>query len=111
MLMSYQKKEAIDLIKFRHDFTKSDAEKIKDELDYIICRGNAKLMIDLSELHSIDANAVGLLFYCAQKAKKRNGGLVLYKPHLNILSMFKMAQFENAFEVFFSNKSAVQALG
>ncbi len=110
MFMSYHKKDTFDIVKIRHDFTASDAEKIKGEFDYIICRGKAKLIIDLSELETIDQSAIELLFYCAEKTKKMHGGLVIYKPSESVISMFRVAQFKKSLRVYFSTKSATQAL-
>ena len=110
MLMICRKQQAVDIIKFTDDFTSHDANKIKNELEYFVCRGESKVMIDLSELKSIDLNAVSLLYHCALKASNRRGGMVLFNPRKKILSILKMARFENIFNVFFSSKLALQAL-
>jgi anti-anti-sigma regulatory factor len=110
MLMICKKQKEIDVIKFTNNFTSLDAEKIRSEMDYIICRGSSKLLIDLSEVKAIGLGALNLLYICALKTKKRNGGLVICKPQEEALKALGKAKFRHCFKLFSSKKLAIRSL-
>ncbi len=110
MIMIYSCKQQVEEVKLIDSFTGDDANQIEEEIDFIIHRGNSKLMIDMTELKSIDIKAAGFLFNCLKKTKRLDGGLVLINPGKKVRSVLKKLRLTDVFSVFFSRANAIKSL-
>lgn len=111
MLMMYRKKKQIDEIKLMLDFSANEVEHLRDEFNYIVNRGESLLLIDLSELNSIDKEALELLLDCSQKAKSKKGWLALVAPSKRIIETIRRHFPANFFRIFFTKEKAIAAMG
>ncbi len=89
MLMMYRTIKKVDEVKLTDAVSSDDAIKMESEITFIIQRGLAKLLIDLSDLQSINIDGVEVLARCNRHAIKRNGWLVLVNPSRHVRSLFK----------------------
>ncbi len=111
MLMMYRTVKQIEEVKFVNHLSSNDAKKIENEILFIIRRGLAKLLIDLTELQSIDRTGLELLEKCAKLARLRNGWLVLINPSLKIRNLVRQNYTSSIFPIHFSRQSAINAMG
>lgn len=110
MLMMYRTVKQIEEVKFIEDLSSDDAKKIENEILLIIRRGLAKLVIDLSELQSIDQTGLELIEKCAKLARLRSGWLVLINPSQKIRTLVKEKYSLSIFPIHFSSQSAIDAM-
>ena len=110
MLMTYSKISRVDHIKFINRFKESEVDKIGEELDGILMRGNSRLLIDLSESTSIDEKALAMLTRLSQKAVRRKGQMVLFRPSRKLVTLLRMTQLTATFEMSFSFHNALNVL-
>lgn len=110
MLMTYKKEQQIDLVKLMNNFSDNEVARVGREIDFILIRGQSRILIDVSELLNIGKGAVDMLLRLSQKATQRNGSMVLLNPSKQISSVLKLAKLECALKVFFCKQTAIQAL-
>ena len=110
MLMIYKKTEQIEDIKFTDHFTEIDAEIVREEMHYIVRRGASLLLVDMSELWSIDRKALEMLLECSELAKKKKGFLALLNPSQRALTSIRTFYPLSVFSIYFSRQKALSAL-
>jgi anti-anti-sigma factor len=106
----YRTVKKVEEVKFVDDLSSSDVLKIENEIIFIIKRGLARLVIDLSELRSIDQRALELLEKCAEFARERNGWLVLVNPNLNVRRLVRASYSSSIFPIHLSFQSAINSM-
>lgn len=111
MIMMYRKLDQIDEIKLTCNFHASDIEQVKNEFYYLIRRGESQLLIDMSELKSIDKEALEFLLKCEKKAKSQKGWLAFVCPTKNVVASMRSNFPCRLFTIFFSKEKAVAAMG
>ena len=111
MLMMYCKQKQVDEIKLMMDFCADEVDRLRDEFDYIVNRGESQLLIDLSELNSIDKEALEFLLDYSQTAKSKKGWLAFVAPTKGIVDSMRKHFPANLFRVFFTKEKAIAAMG
>ena len=110
MLMTYKKEQRVDLVKFMNNFSDDEVARVSQEIDFILIRGQSRILIDVSELVNIGKGAMAMLLRLSKKAAQRNGSMVLLNPSKQVSSILKLAKLECALKIFFCKQTAIQAL-
>ena len=111
MFMMYRKQHQIEEVNLSDCFTNADAIKVKHELEFIICRGSSKVLLDISELTSIEKNAVSLIYYCSQLCSKRNGQAIILNPTKSIMRILDASLSDFSLSYCFDRSLAMEKLG
>ncbi len=111
MIMMYRKSDQIDEVKLTREFRASEVEQVQKEFFYLVERGSSQLIIDMSELKTIDKEALELLLACERKAKSQKGWLAFVCPTKNVVASMRLNFPSRFFSIFFSKKKALLAMG
>lgn len=111
MIMMYRKFEQVEDIKLTNSFSASEIEQVKKEFYYLVERGESQLIIDMSELKSIDKEALEFLLKCEEKAKTQKGWMAFVCPTKNVIASMRLNFPSRFFTIFFSKKTAITMMG
>ncbi|MCW8876040.1 MAG: hypothetical protein OQJ89_12305 [Kangiellaceae bacterium] len=111
MFMMYKRLEKIEEVFLSDCFTNADAIKVRQELEFIICRGSSKLLLDISELNSIERKAASLIYYCSNLCSKRNGAAVILNPSKKVMSVLNSFYLKSPLSFSFDKNQAIERLG
>ena len=85
------------------------ASTFRDTIKDLAAKGNQKVLLNLGEVSYIDSSGIGVLVSTATNLKNESGSLKLVRLPEFIQRLFSMTKLENYFEVFSSEKDAVES--
>ena len=85
--------------------------KIRQLVDQALAEGKKKIVLDLSEVSSVDSSGIGEMVSCYTTVTKRGGtlGLLHLSPKIN--DILQVTQLITVFNVYDSEEEALAALG
>ncbi len=87
----------------------SNTPMLDEEMSKVLSEGKTKVIVDLSNLAYISSAGLRVFLSAVKKLKKSNGDLRLCGLSPNIMKIFKLAGFNKIFQIFDSEKEAVDS--
>jgi anti-sigma B factor antagonist len=85
-----------------------DCQRIEQEVEQLLGRGEKRLIFDLSRVSSVDSSGVGQIVKCFSKLKNSGGSLRLAGVQGMIASVLKMTRVDKVIGIY---PTAVEAAG
>ena len=100
------------VIKLRGKLSLGDAvDRLRETLDDLMGNGDSYVVLDLSEVPTIDSSGIGLLVKSLTSAKQLGGSVKLLNPSKFALQTLKMIGLLYLFEIFEDQQQAVASFG
>ena len=98
----------VKIIKLRGRLSLGEpVDRVRATLEDALNAGNNCIVLDLSELATVDSSGIGLLVMYLNNAKQRGGSLKLLNPSKFAVQTLKMIGLLNLFQVFQDQEEAV----
>ncbi len=110
MNILHERLNAVDIVKLAHRLTAADITAARYLINDIIRNGNAKLLLDISDLGFIDSRGLGLLVGSREEARKHKGDLFLLAPKPEVRALLELTRLDQVFRIFNNQTEAVIAL-
>ncbi len=75
------------------------APALREELTAHVHNGNKRLVIDLSEVESMDSTALGALVFALKAARKNGGDLRIAGPNERVVTLLKLTKLADLLKV------------
>lgn len=103
-----RKRGSVQVIQLRGPLRMGEAvDRFRQTLDEAATSGDNKVVLDLSEMPSIDSSGIGVLVKAMASAKQRGGALKLVNPSKFAVQTLRLVGVLNLFEIFQDEETAV----
>jgi anti-sigma B factor antagonist len=85
-------------------------EKFRHKLKELLDSGHIRLVLDCTELHTMDSTGLNAFIMALTDAQKKKGALTLLAPNERVLSVFQTTQLDEVFGVHQSLDEAVASV-
>lgn len=103
-----RKRANVQVIQLRGPLRMGEAvDRFRQTLDETATSGDNKVVLDLSEMPSIDSSGIGVLVKAMVSAKQRGGALKLVNPSKFAVQTLRLVGVLNLFEIFQDEETAV----
>ena len=82
-------------------------DRLSETMDELLNAGNARFVLDLQDVPTLDSSGIGLLVRFLTRAKQRGGTLKLLNPSKFAVQTLQMVRVLSLFEVFEDTQRAV----
>jgi anti-sigma B factor antagonist len=97
----------VKLVKLRGRLGLGQAvDSLRATMEDLIAAGDNRLVLDLSELATVDSSGIGLLSRFLTSTKQQGGSLKLVNPSKFVVQTLKLVGLLNLFEVFNDSQAA-----
>ena len=86
------------------------ARQFSSFLKELLDAGVSAVLVDMSEIDSVDSTGLGELVGYLQRFEKEGRRLALYRPHRRILSLLRLTRLDEIFLIFEDRSEAIAAL-
>jgi anti-sigma B factor antagonist len=86
-------------------------DRLRSTFEDLFASGENRLVVDITEMPTVDSSGIGLLTRFLTSAKQQGGSLKLVNPAKFVLQTLKLVGLLNLFEVFSDTQSAVASYG
>jgi anti-sigma B factor antagonist len=86
------------------------ARQFSSFLGSLLSAGVPAVLVDMSEIDSVDSTGLGELVGYLQRFEKEGRRLGLYRPHQRILSLLRLTRLDEIFLIFEDRTEAIAAL-
>ena len=102
----------VKVVKLRGKLSLGDAvERLRADLYELMANGDARIVLDLTEVPIIDSSGIGLLVKSLTSAKQLGGSIRLLNPSKFVIQTLKMIGLLSLFEVFVDPEQAMASFG
>jgi anti-sigma B factor antagonist len=106
--INMRKRASVQVIQLRGALRMGEAvDRFRQTLDEAATSGDNKVVLDLSEMPSIDSSGIGVLVKAMASAKQRGGALKLINPSKFAVQTLRLVGVLNLFEIFQDEETAV----
>ena len=95
-------------LKGRLTFGQEDLE-FRNDVERLLASGKIRLVFNLSGLHELDATGLGTILFARGQARNAGGNLAIVDSNPSHIELLIEAQMETTFEVFKSEREAVES--
>ncbi|GAB4339522.1 MAG: STAS domain-containing protein [Calditrichia bacterium] len=88
----------------------TDTVDLKEKIFLEIANGNARIVLDLSNVEEIDSSGLGALLFGKRQANAAKGDLVLLNANKKIKTILRIAQLSHVFVTFDKPEAAIDFL-
>ena len=100
----------VQVVRLRGSLTLgAPVDDLRQTLDHALNAGDARLVLDLSDVRWIDSSGVGVLVKSLTTAKQAGGSLKLVNPSKPALQTLKMCSLLPLFDIYAEEQEAVQS--
>lgn len=100
----------VHVVTLRGRFTLgAPVDEFRATTDTLMKAGNARFVVCLTEVPTMDSSAIGALIRLMTSSKKLNGDVKLVSPSKMVVQTLKIVGLLNLFEVFDNEQSAAQS--
>jgi len=85
------------------------ADSLKNLFDQLLQEDETQIVLNLSEVPSMDSSGIGVVVRGLTAMKERGGSIKLVQPTKMVLQTLKLVAVLNLFEVFDNEEDAVQS--
>lgn len=110
MNFTQRKVEQIQIISFAGSLTASQVAATRQQLQQLIQPQKAWILIDLSELHFIDAQGLSLLVFALRRCHQLHGELFLLKPSNMVRGLLELTRLQHSFIIYLDEQAALTHL-
>ena len=108
MDLSVLKQADVQVLRLRGRLTLGEAvDAFKSALDNSLAAGDAQIIVNVSEVPSMDSSGIGVLVRSQSSARAAGGSIKLVQPSAYTLKTLKMVGLLDLFEVYDSEEDAV----
>jgi anti-sigma B factor antagonist len=86
-------------------------DRLRSTFEDLLASGENRLVMDITEMPTVDSSGIGLLTRFLTSAKQQGGSLKLVNPAKFVLQTLKLVGLLNLFEVFSDVQSAAASYG
>jgi anti-sigma B factor antagonist len=105
-----RKRSDVQLIELRgHLRLGQPVDELRQSIDESMENGDARFVLNLAEVPTIDSSGIGLLVRTLATTKQRGGNLKLVQPSSFALKTLRLVGVLNLFEVFDDDETALQS--
>jgi len=90
--------EAIGVVRIKGALDRFSSPRLKDVLRRAVESGTNQLIIDLSELTSVDSSGLGILIVTLQRARRAGGGLRLASANQRLVAILRTMSLDQLFQ-------------
>jgi len=106
--INVRRRSNIQVVQLRGPLRMGEAvDRFRQTLDEAATSGDNKVVLDLSEMPSIDSSGIGVLVKAMASAKQRGGALKLINPSKFAVQTLRLVGVLNLFEIFQDEETAV----
>lgn len=110
MDINVRKHSDVFVIQLKGDLKIGDAvDALRQSVDDLLGGGDARLVLNLTQVPMIDSSGIGILVRTLTSAKQRGGSVKLVSPSKLALQTLKIVGLLNLFEVFDDETKAVSS--
>jgi len=103
---------SVKVIKLRGRLNLGDAvDSMQQTFDDLLAGGDARFLVDLGEVTTLDSSGIGLLVRCLTAAKQSAGAVKLLNPSKFAVQTLRMTGLLSLFEVFDNLEQAIASFG
>ena len=100
----------INILKLRGAFRLGPAvESFRGSVDEVLRDGGPKIIVDLTEVNSMDSSGIGALVRSQTSAKQQGGAIKLVNPSKLVVQTLKFVGLLNVFEVHPDDATAINS--
>jgi anti-sigma B factor antagonist len=100
--------DKVKIVKLRGDVRLGEpANQLNEAFREIFDSGEARIVLDLEEVPTVDSSGIGILVRGLTGAKQRGGALKLLKPTKFVVQSLKLVALLKLFEVFEDPQQAI----
>lgn len=108
MDINVRRRSNVQVVQLRGPLRMGEAvDRFRQTLDEAATSGDNKVVLDLSEMPSIDSSGIGVLVKAMASAKQRGGALKLINPSKFAVQTLRLVGVLNLFEIFQDEETAV----
>ena len=108
MDINVRRRSNVQVVQLRGPLRMGDAvDRFRQTLEEAATSGDNKVVLDLSEMPSIDSSGIGVLVKAMASAKQRGGALKLINPSKFAVQTLRLVGVLNLFEIFQDEETAV----
>jgi anti-sigma B factor antagonist len=97
----------VKIIKLRGRLSLGEpVDRLRATIEDLLNAGDARLVLDLAELATVDSSGIGLLARFLTSAKQQGGSLKLVNPSKFVLQTLKLVGLLNLYEIFADSQEA-----
>ncbi len=99
-----------EVLPLRGEIDLNEKPVVAAQLDPLIERKPAALILDLAEVSYVDSSGLALFIDALQRVQTYGGDLVLAALRENVRTVFEIARLDQVFRIFPTSDEAVRAL-
>jgi anti-sigma B factor antagonist len=84
---------------------------LRQIMDELLGEGRIKIILNLSEVESIDSSGIGELIHAYYSANTKDGRLTLLNPAKSLWEVLQLTQLSRVFEVYVDEGKALESFG
>ncbi len=108
MDINVRKRSNVQVIQLRGPLRMGEAvDSFRQTIDETVGAGDNQLVVNLTEMPTIDSSGIGILVKAMASAKQRGGALKLVNPSKFAVQTLRLVGVLNLFEVFEDEEAAV----
>ena len=112
MDIDVHKQSDVNILKLRGPFRLGPAvESFRGVVDDVLRNGGPKIIVNLTEVNSMDSSGIGALVRSQTSAKQQGGAIKLVNPSKLVVQTLRLVGLLNVFEVHADDAAAVQSFG
>jgi len=106
--INVRKRSNVQVIQLRGPLRMGEAvDSFRQTIDETVGAGDNQLVVNLTEMPTIDSSGIGILVKAMASAKQRGGALKLVNPSKFAVQTLRLVGVLNLFEVFEDEEAAV----
>jgi len=106
--ISIRTQDEVKVVKLRGDVRLgAPVDQLMGALDELFASSEARIVLDLEDVPTMDSSGIGALVRALTSAKKRGGSIKLLRPNKFVLQTLKMVALLKLFQVFETLEEAV----
>jgi len=106
------KQSDINILKLRGPFKLGPAvESFRNSVDPILRESSPKIIVNLTEVNSMDSSGIGALVRSQTTAKQQGGAIKLVNPSKLVVQTLRFVGLLNVFEVHPDENAAIASFG
>ena len=110
MDIKVEKQSGINILKLPGAFRLGPAvESFRASVEQVLSDGGPKIVIDLTEVNSLDSSGIGALVRSQTSAKQKGGAIKLVNPSKIVVQTLTFVGLLNVFDVLPDNNAAVDS--
>ena len=99
--------EGVQIVTLIGSFVSAETTKVRHQLNQLLETHSPHLIIDLAQLHFIDARGLSVFISALKTAQRRGGEVLLLRPTPTIRALIEMTRLQHTFSIYADEAAAI----